>query len=51
MAAVAAAEATLKALREGTAPAALPGVPAPALVRRLSREDDYARRTADWLGG
>jgi len=42
---------TLKALREGTPPQALTGVPDAAFMRRVTRGDDYARWTHDYLGG
>lgn len=51
MAAVGAVHASLKALREGTPPGKLAGVPAPELVKQASREADYARWAKDYLGG
>jgi carboxyvinyl-carboxyphosphonate phosphorylmutase len=48
-AAAAAVEATMRALREGTPPGALPGLPPPALLKRASREADYAAWTRDFL--
>jgi len=51
MAAVGAVHASLKALREGTPPGKLAGVPAPELVRQTSREADYAQWAKDFLGG
>ena len=42
---------TLKALREGTKPADLPGLPAPGLVAAATRDADYKRWTRDFLGG
>jgi oxaloacetate decarboxylase len=42
---------TLKALREGTPPKALAGVPDADFMRRVTRGDDYARWTRDYLGG
>jgi carboxyvinyl-carboxyphosphonate phosphorylmutase len=42
---------TLKALREGTAPKDLAGVPSADFMRRVTRGDDYARWTRDFLGG
>lgn len=49
MAAVQAVHDTLKALREGVAPAALQGVAGEALMKRAMRDDDYARWSKDWL--
>jgi oxaloacetate decarboxylase len=43
--------ATLKALREGMRPAEIQGLPAPELVRTVTRADDYDRQMRDWLGG
>ena len=51
MASVRAAYDTLKALREGVPPAKLAGVPPAAFIDGLSREDDYARWTKEFLGG
>jgi oxaloacetate decarboxylase len=51
MAAVRAVHDTLKALREGTRPADLPGLPAPGLVAAATRDSDYKRWTRDFLGG
>jgi carboxyvinyl-carboxyphosphonate phosphorylmutase len=48
-AAVEAARVTLQALRDGVLPAQLPGKPAPALMKRLTRDDAYARRSAAYL--
>ena len=42
---------TLKALREGTAPSKLNGVADAELMKRVTRDDDYARWTKDFLGG
>ena len=42
---------TLKALREGTAPSKLQGVADAELMKRVTRDDDYARWTKDFLGG
>ncbi|MDX2157983.1 MAG: isocitrate lyase/phosphoenolpyruvate mutase family protein [Hyphomicrobiaceae bacterium] len=42
---------TLKALREGTKPGDLKGVASADLMRRVTRADEYARRSRDWLGG
>lgn len=41
---------TQKALREGTAPKALEGLPASELTRRVMREADVRARSADLLG-
>lgn len=51
MAAVQAVYDTLKALREGTAPAELPRIAAPELMRRVTRQQDYAMWTKSFLGG
>lgn len=50
MAAVAAVHATLKALRDGTKPDALPGLPSAELMARVTRQSDYARWTKEFLG-
>jgi oxaloacetate decarboxylase len=50
-AAVQAVYATLKALRDGVAPADLENVAPPAMLRRLTRADDYRHWTRDYLGG
>ncbi|HUN44864.1 MAG TPA: isocitrate lyase/PEP mutase family protein [Stellaceae bacterium] len=50
MAAVQATYATLKALRDGTPPARLAGLAAADLMKRLTRDDDYARWTREFLG-
>ncbi len=50
MAGVQAAYATLKALREGTPPAKLTGLPAADLMKQLTRDADYARWTDEYLG-
>lgn len=42
---------TLKALREGTSPKALPGLPQGDLMARATRDADYRRWTRDFLGG
>ena len=42
--------ATLKALREGMAPKDLPNLASPDLIRRVTRADDYARWSKDFLG-
>ena len=43
--------ATLKALRDGTEPAKLTGLASPALMTQVTRSDDYARWTREFLGG
>jgi len=50
-AAIAALHATMKALREGTDPAELPGLAPPPLARAVTREESYAAWTRDFLGG
>ena len=50
-AAVKAVHDTLKALREGTPPAKLTGVADAELMKRVTRDADYARWTKDFLGG
>jgi oxaloacetate decarboxylase len=50
-AAVAAVHAALKALRQGTAPADLPGLPSPDLIKRVTREDRYGTWADEFLGG
>ncbi len=42
---------TLSAMRKGTPAAQIPGLPQDDLMKRASREGDYARMTAEWLGG
>ena len=49
-AAVQAVHATLKALREGTKPADLPGIASPALMARVTREAEYAAHAREFLG-
>ncbi|MEO8039265.1 MAG: isocitrate lyase/PEP mutase family protein [Betaproteobacteria bacterium] len=49
MAAVRAVRDTLRALRAGTAPAALEGVADDDLMQRVMRNDDYVGWTKDWL--
>lgn len=49
-AAIAAVHATLKALREGTNPADIAGLPPPALSGMAAREADHAAWTAAYLG-
>mgnify|MGYP002779765556 CR=1 FL=1 len=51
MAATRAVHDTLKALREGTRPADLPGLPAPGLVAAATCDGDYKEWTRDFLGG
>jgi carboxyvinyl-carboxyphosphonate phosphorylmutase len=49
-AAVQAIYATLKALHEGTAPKDVKNLASPELIRRVTRADDYARWSRDFLG-
>ena len=42
---------TLKALRDGAKPADLKGIASADLMRQLTRADDYAAWSRDWLGG
>jgi oxaloacetate decarboxylase len=42
---------TLKALRDGTKPEALQHIAAPDLMRRVTRAEDYAQWTKNYLGG
>lgn len=49
-AAVQAAYATLKALRDGADPATLPGLASAQTMRRVTRADDYEKWTKDFLG-
>jgi oxaloacetate decarboxylase len=49
MAAVRAVHATLKALREGTPPERLEGIPSEEMMKRLMRNEDYARWARDYL--
>jgi oxaloacetate decarboxylase len=51
MAAVAAVRETLKALREGAAPAKLANIASAQLMQQLSRDGDYARWGESFLGG
>jgi len=51
MAAVQAAYATLKALRDGVTPASLPGLPPAATVRQVTRREDYDGWTREFLNG
>jgi carboxyvinyl-carboxyphosphonate phosphorylmutase len=48
-AAIQAVYVTLKALRDGTPPSEIKGLPSPDLVKRVTRADDYARWTKDFL--
>lgn len=41
--------ATLKALRDGTPPAAIKGLPSAELVKKVTRADDYDRWTREYL--
>jgi carboxyvinyl-carboxyphosphonate phosphorylmutase len=50
-AAVQAAYSTLKALREGVAPSALPNVASKGLIEELTRERDYAAWAKEYLDG
>jgi oxaloacetate decarboxylase len=51
MAAVQAVHDTLKALREGTPPSELKGVASAELMRRVTRDADYAKATREFLAG
>lgn len=51
MAAVRAVHDTLKALRDGTPPEQLEGLPPKELMQRATREGDYARWVKEFLGG
>lgn len=51
MAAIQAVHDTLKALRDGTPPADLPGVAAGDLVKQVTRDADYRRWMQEFLGG
>jgi oxaloacetate decarboxylase len=51
LAAVNAVQETLRALRAGTPPGKLEGLPSDELMKRVTREADYARLTKDFLGG
>lgn len=51
MAAVQAVYATLKALREGTPPGKLAGLPSSELMSRVTRDPDYKKWTEEFLGG
>jgi carboxyvinyl-carboxyphosphonate phosphorylmutase len=50
MAAVRAVHDTLKALRDGTPPAALQGLPTGDLIKRVTRQADYDRWSKEFLG-
>jgi carboxyvinyl-carboxyphosphonate phosphorylmutase len=50
-AAVKAVHDTLKALREGTPPAKLTGIADAELMKRVTRDSDYAKWTKEFLGG
>ena len=50
-AAVRAVHDTMKALRDGTPPARLDGLASKDLMKRVSRDDDYARWTAEFRSG
>ena len=49
MAAVEATRATMQALRDGVKPKDITGVASDALIKRLSREDDYKKAIAEFL--
>ena len=49
-AAIQAIHTTLKALRDGTKPADVPGIASPALVGQVTRDADYKRWIKDFLG-
>jgi carboxyvinyl-carboxyphosphonate phosphorylmutase len=51
MAAVNAVHETLRALRNGTPPGKIVGLPSDELMKRVTRDADYARWTKDFLGG
>ena len=51
MAGVQAVHDTLKALRDGTPPAALAGLPTARFMKQVTREEDYMRWTQEYLGG
>jgi oxaloacetate decarboxylase len=51
MAAIAAVHATLRALRDGTPPKAIAGLPSAELMKLVTRDEDYARWTREFLGG
>ena len=49
MAAVEATRATMQALRDGVKPKDIKGVASDAMIKRLSREDDYKKAITDYL--
>jgi len=51
LAAVNAVHETLRALRGGTPPGKLAGLPSDELMKRVTRDADYVRWTKDFLGG
>jgi len=51
MAAVQAVHATMRALRDGVPPSALPGMPHADLMRQVTRSDNYVGWTLDFLNG
>jgi len=51
MAALRAVHDTLKALREGTPPAQIAGLPPSEFLGKVTRDDDYRRWMRDYLGG
>jgi carboxyvinyl-carboxyphosphonate phosphorylmutase len=51
MAGVKAVYETLRALREGTAPVALPNIASDELMKRVTRSAEYGRWTKEFLGG
>jgi carboxyvinyl-carboxyphosphonate phosphorylmutase len=51
MAAIRAVHETLQALRNGTPPKALANLPSAALIKQVTRDDDYTRWMNEFLGG
>ncbi len=51
MAAMQAAHDTLQALRDGGPPSKIPGIASDEILKRLTRDDDYKRWAAEFLGG
>jgi carboxyvinyl-carboxyphosphonate phosphorylmutase len=51
MAAIRAVHETLQALRNGTPPKALANLPSAALIKQVTRDDDYTRWMTEFLGG
>jgi carboxyvinyl-carboxyphosphonate phosphorylmutase len=51
MSTVQAAYETLKSLRDGVAPRDLKNLPSPELMKRVTRQSDYAAWIKDFLGG